>query len=193
MEIEWIKCGEQVLAVIIPNEYEPENSEFITPSSYRQQVGFIVYPEEGMIQPHLHHELQRKLLGTSEVLLVKKGRCRVDFYLEDKTWALESYGEQDSLQAVLKGTEITALFDSAKGRVHGSAGCNSYSGNYQAGKSKLSIPMVASTEMYCLEPEGVMEQEQRYLRALQSAESYEVGDGKLRITAGSQVLVFKAK
>ena len=113
--------------------------------------------------------------------------------LEDKTWVLESYGEEGSLQAVLTGTEITALFDSAEGRVRGSAGCNSYFGDYQVSKNKLSIPMMAHTEMYCLEPEGVMEQETQYLKILQTAESYEVGDGKLRITAGSQILVFSAK
>jgi len=85
MGIERIKHGEQVLAIIITEDYEPENSKFITPTSYKQQVGFIVYPKGGMIVPHLHHELQRDLLGTSEVLLLKKGHCQVDFYLEDKT------------------------------------------------------------------------------------------------------------
>jgi hypothetical protein len=85
MGIEWIKNDEQVLAIIIPNEYEPAKSEFITPDSYKQQVGLIVYPKGGIIVPHLHHDLPRELLGTSEVLFLKNGRCWVDFYLEDKT------------------------------------------------------------------------------------------------------------
>ena len=113
--------------------------------------------------------------------------------LEDKTWVLESYGEKGDLRAVVAGTEVTALFDSTEGQVRGSAGCNSYFGDYQVSKNKLSIPLIANTEMYCLEPEGVMEQETQYLKILQTAESYEVGDGKLRITAGSQILVFSAK
>jgi len=46
--------------------------------------------------------------------------------------------------------------------------------------------------MACLEPEGVMEQEERYLRILPTVESYEISDGKLRIFAGTRVLVFKA-
>lgn len=85
MEIEWVKNGEQVLAIIIPNEYVPGKTEFITPDSYMQQVGFIVYPKGGTIVPHLHHELPRKLMGTSEVLLLRKGHCWVDFYLENKS------------------------------------------------------------------------------------------------------------
>jgi hypothetical protein len=83
--IEWIRSGDLVLAVIIPNDYEPKKSEFITPNSYKQQVGFIVYPGGGSIIPHVHHELSRELLGTSEVLFLKSGRCWVDFYLQDKT------------------------------------------------------------------------------------------------------------
>jgi hypothetical protein len=85
MGIEWIKNNEQVLAIIIPYDYEPPKSEFITPDNYKQQVGFIVYPAGGVIIPHLHHELSREILGTSEVLFVKRGRCWVDFYLKDKT------------------------------------------------------------------------------------------------------------
>ncbi len=122
---------------------------------------------------------------------VKEAEDRVT--LEDKMWVLESYGEEGNLQAVLEGTEITATFDSSEGRVSGSAGCNSYFGDYQINNNKLSIPMTAHTKMYCLEPEGVMEQETQYLRLLSAAESYEVSEGKLRIIAGPQLLIFSAK
>lgn len=85
MAIEWIKRNEHVLAIIIPAEYEPDATEFITPDSYKQQVGFVVYPKGGEIVPHIHHEMERNLLGTSEVLLVRHGHCWVDFYLKDKS------------------------------------------------------------------------------------------------------------
>jgi heat shock protein HslJ len=113
--------------------------------------------------------------------------------LEDTRWILESYGEPGDMKAVLEGTEITAVFDRAEGRVHGSAGCNTYSGDYQISDSKLSIPIIAATEMGCLEPKGIMEQELQYLKALQAAESYEVQDGKLRIICGAQILIFSAQ
>lgn len=85
MGIEWIGHDEQVLALIIPADYEPASTEFITPDSYKQQVGFIVYPTDGEIAPHIHHEMKRNLLGTSEVLFVRCGHCWVDFYLQDKS------------------------------------------------------------------------------------------------------------
>lgn len=113
---------------------------------------------------------------------------------ESTAWVLESYGEPGDPQAVIEGTEITATFSRAERQVEGSAGCNHYFGDYTVNRSKLSIPVVASTEMYCMEPEGVMEQEQQYLQALQSAESYEIRDGKLRISSSDgNVLVFRAR
>lgn len=83
--IEWIKDREQVLAIIIPADYKPVASEFITPDTYKQQVGFIVYPKDGVIVPHLHKEVERHLRGMSEVLFVRVGHCWVDFYRNDKT------------------------------------------------------------------------------------------------------------
>jgi len=109
---------------------------------------------------------------------------------EDTKWKLESYGEVGNLQAVVEGSQITATFDSAEGRVHGSAGCNTYFGRYQVSGIELSILETANTEMYCMEPEGVMDQEQQYLKLLQAAESYQIQDGKLQINSGNQVLVF---
>lgn len=113
--------------------------------------------------------------------------------VEDKPWVLESYGTPGNLEAVVEGTEITATFESAEHRVHGSAGCNSYFGDYEIGKEKLSVPIIGSTEMYCMDPQGVMDQEQRYLKLLQSAETYQIENSKLRITSGDEVLVFRGE
>ena len=115
--------------------------------------------------------------------------------IENITWVLLWYGEQGrNLQAVLEGTEITATFDSEDGEVTGSAGCNTYYGDYQVRKNELSISPLAWTEMACLEPEGVMEQEQQYLSALQAAESYTIEDGELLVwSSGGRILVFHAK
>ena len=84
-EIEWIKKDDLVLGLIIPAAYEPNRSQFITPDSYKQQIGFIVYPQKGKIIPHFHHEQERNILGMSEVLLVRRGHCWVDFYWKDKS------------------------------------------------------------------------------------------------------------
>lgn len=113
--------------------------------------------------------------------------------LEGTKWALQSYGEPDNLKDVLADTEITAEFVSSEGTVKGSAGCNSYFGGYELKGSQLSIPgSIGVTEMHCMEPEGVMEQEQKYLATLQLAKSYKINDDELRINCGSRVLIFKS-
>jgi len=129
----------------------------------------------------------------SEVADSKTQEAKDKKLLEDIKWVLESYGEQESLKTIIEGTRITATFDGAEGRVNGSAGCNNYFGEYRIVKNNLSIPLVGNTEMYCMEPEGRMEQETQYLKLLNSAESYEVSDNKLRIYAGSQVLVYASE
>jgi heat shock protein HslJ len=121
----------------------------------------------------------------------QKNGAKQEVALEDTAWILQSYGEPGNLKDVLIDTEITAEFVSSEGTVRGSAGCNSYSGSYEVEDSNLSIPgPIAVTEMYCMEPEGVMDQEQEYLAALQLAESYEIDDDELQMNCGSQVLVF---
>ena len=110
--------------------------------------------------------------------------------LENKTWKLKSYGEEGNLQEVLVGTEITAIFDSIEDQVRGSAGANTYSGGYRIEGNKLSILELAWTEMYRLDPPGVMEQEEQYLKALKAAESYIIQNGTLKITSGKLILIY---
>jgi len=112
--------------------------------------------------------------------------------LVDTVWVLQSYGELGNLKDILTDTEITAEFVSFEGTVKGIAGCNSYFGTYEIEGSQLLIPgPIGATEMYCMEPEGIMEQEQQYLTTLGTAESYEIDGDELKINCGSQVLVFK--
>jgi len=109
---------------------------------------------------------------------------------EDVKWELESYGETGNPQPVIEGTTITATFDSEKRQVSGSAGCNTYFGDYEIDDG-LTVSMLANTEMYCMDPEGVMDQEKEYLDTLQQAKSYKVGADRLEINCGDNTLVFK--
>ena len=112
--------------------------------------------------------------------------------LAGSKWMLLSYGTPGSPQAVMNGTKITLEFD-AEGGVSGSAGCNTYFGSYEVKGETLSVGGIGITEMYCMSPEGVMEQETAYAELLPSAGRFEIQDGQLRITgAGGQILVFNA-
>src|SRR4030067_1744739 len=84
MMIEWIKDGEDVLAIIIPAYYKPDTADFITPLDYKQQLGFIVYQGGQAIVPHCHFPMNRSLVGTSEVLFIRSGKAEVDLYTKEK-------------------------------------------------------------------------------------------------------------
>ena len=68
------------LAYIIRAEINPQKTTFLTPPEFKQQVGFVVYPAGGEIPRHVHRPLERHLVGTSEVLILRRGRCEIDIY-----------------------------------------------------------------------------------------------------------------
>ena len=78
--IEVIGAGGQELTYIIRAAYHPTETSFLTPPELKQQVGYIVYPAGAEIPRHSHRALERQIVGTSEVLVVKSGRCVIDIY-----------------------------------------------------------------------------------------------------------------
>jgi hypothetical protein len=70
----------RTLSYIIRRELVPTTTAFLTPPEFTHQLGFVVYPAGGAVKPHLHRSMERKIKGTSEVLLIKKGRCEIDIY-----------------------------------------------------------------------------------------------------------------
>jgi hypothetical protein len=81
--VERIFWKDKCLAYIIRANFLPERTTFLTPNDYKQQVGFIVYPAGGEIQRHVHRPLERHLVGTSEVLIIRQGCCEVDLYNDE--------------------------------------------------------------------------------------------------------------
>jgi len=81
---EIINWNDQPLAYILRPHPLPGQTTFITPPEFKQQVGFIVYPAGGEVKKHLHLPLERHLIGTSEVLVVQKGRCLADIYSDER-------------------------------------------------------------------------------------------------------------
>ena len=81
--IEYIQDGERLLAILVPGDFEADGIHFFTPSNYSQQIAYMHHPAGKVIAAHIHKDVKREVLKTNEVLLIKKGRLRVDFYGED--------------------------------------------------------------------------------------------------------------
>jgi hypothetical protein len=82
--VEIIAWEDKPLAYVIRNELQPDQTTFLTPPEFKQQVGFVVYSAGGEVGRHLHRPLQRHLVGTSEVLILRKGSCIMDVYNNDR-------------------------------------------------------------------------------------------------------------
>lgn len=87
--VEEIKCGDQLLGIIIKSNYEKEGISFFTPNDFSQQLGYMKREKDYFIEPHVHNPVERQVVWTQEVLFIKSGKVRVDFYDDHKNY-LES-------------------------------------------------------------------------------------------------------
>ncbi|MFA5805627.1 MAG: hypothetical protein WC879_13395 [Melioribacteraceae bacterium] len=87
--IENILHNSLIIAIIIPSEFQKDGIEFFTQNDFSQQVGYMNRPKGYHILPHVHNPVVREVIWTQEVLFIKSGKVRVDFYDDDKIY-LES-------------------------------------------------------------------------------------------------------
>ena len=98
--IKQIFHSEQLLAIIIGSSFNKEGIEFFTPDDFSQQLAYMKRPEGYVIAPHVHNLVERSVSLTQEVLFVRSGSIRVDFYDDYKNY-LES--------AVIKKGDVILL------------------------------------------------------------------------------------
>lgn len=112
------------------------------------------------------------------------------------SWRLANMAESNLPTPMVppQETELTANF--SQGRITGSGGCNRFMGSYEIKGDRLTINQLASTFKACQEP--IMNQESKYMKALQGAQRFELDDkGQLTIYYQSEqesgVLRFTSK
>jgi heat shock protein HslJ len=106
--------------------------------------------------------------------------------LQDKRWMLLAFVEPSEAglslpREILPDTEIWAEFEA--GAIRGSGGCNDYGASYTGDGSSLAVTEVIRTERACLEPAGIMEQEQRYFDYLADVASAQIYGDQLWLEA----------
>jgi hypothetical protein len=67
-------------AVIVRRDFHASGIHFFTPGEFSQQLAYIARPAGYRIASHFHREAKRDVHRTLEVLLLRRGRLRVDFY-----------------------------------------------------------------------------------------------------------------
>jgi len=82
--IENIINNNKLLAIIIRADFKKRGIEFFTPDDFSQQLAYMNRPKNYVIEPHVHNIVKREINLTQEVLFIKSGKIRVDFYDDDK-------------------------------------------------------------------------------------------------------------
>ena len=155
--------------------------------------------EPALSQPNGRLEI---LTARGEVLVFEPLPQDANASLEGTAWALLAFFAERAVEGMpaplpmpadlLPDTEIAATFEG--GAMSGSAGCNTYRAAYALNGPALDLEAAAATEMACVRPAGVMEQEQRYLRVLGGVATFRIYGHQLWLeTDDGRGLVFAAK
>jgi hypothetical protein len=81
-----IKHEERTLAVVLTADHHSQGIEFFTPDDFSQQLGYMNRPKGYVIPPHVHNPVPRGVQFTKEVLFIKSGKVRVDFYDDNQNY-----------------------------------------------------------------------------------------------------------
>jgi hypothetical protein len=91
------------LSIIVRSNYRSEGIEFFTPGDYSQQLGYMNRPAGYVISPHVHNHINRTVTLTQEVLFIKSGKVRVDFYDDNKTYLQSTILEKGDIILLATG------------------------------------------------------------------------------------------
>ena len=84
--IEPIHHNDKMLALILRKNYRAEGITFFTPAEFSQQLGYMNRPTGYVIPPHVHNPVPREVQFTKEVLFIKSGKVRIDFYDDEQNY-----------------------------------------------------------------------------------------------------------
>jgi len=75
-----------VLSIIVANKYKNDGITFFTGDNDSQQLGYMNRPKDYVIPPHRHNLVPREVHYTQEVLFIKSGKVRVDFFTNEQEY-----------------------------------------------------------------------------------------------------------
>ena len=98
-----IEYNGDLLAIIIKDSFSKQGISFFTPEDLSQQLAYMKHPSGTMIKPHVHNPVRREVHYTQEVLIIKRGILRVDFYDDKKTYFESHILEKGDVILLIKG------------------------------------------------------------------------------------------
>ena len=101
--IDKIIINNEIYAIIIKKNYSSDGIEFFTPNEFSQQLAYMKRPKDYEIKPHIHKKVVKEIKYTQEVLLIKSGKIRVDFYDQNKKYIKSIIIESGDIILLSKG------------------------------------------------------------------------------------------
>jgi len=95
------------LLAIIYNEKDYAKKKGVTfpvPGFLPLQIGFMTHIKNHLIKPHTHINYLRKIKKTAEVLFVRNGILRVDFYSDKKKYLFSKILKKNNIIILLEGS-----------------------------------------------------------------------------------------
>ena len=80
--IEKILYKKKLFAIIIRANFKKSGINFFTKPNNSLQSGYINYKKNHIIIPHYHPKQKKIVYDTNEVLFIKNGKIRIDFFEE---------------------------------------------------------------------------------------------------------------
>jgi hypothetical protein len=125
MNVEAIGSEGKVFAYVMRDTPGEKKTTFLTPDAAIQQVGFVVHPAGAEVKRHYHLPLERSIVGTPEVLVVRQGRCEMDVYDDEQEFVCTRELEAGDIMVMVGGghgfrmVEDTVLLEVKQGPYYG--------------------------------------------------------------------------
>ena len=105
----------KLYALIIKETYQKEKGiSFFTENDANQQIGYMNHPKNYFIKPHTHQKRETKIFITSEVIILQKGKLRVDFYDTKKKYLFSIILKKNQIIMLVNGGHGFKVLESVK-------------------------------------------------------------------------------
>lgn len=101
--LEYIKNKNNLIAIIIKRKFKKKGTHFLTENKLSLQLGYMQHPKNHQILPHYHLKQKRIVHNTNEILFIKSGKVRIDFFLKKKKFTYRTLEKGDFIAIVSGG------------------------------------------------------------------------------------------
>jgi hypothetical protein len=112
--IENVEHKDLKLAIIIRSGFKKEGIEFFTDGLDPLQIGYMKRDKDYIIPPHRHNAVARTIQYTHEVLYIKSGQVRVDFYDNMQLYLKSCILEQGDVILLAEGGHGFKMLESSE-------------------------------------------------------------------------------